>query len=97
MVPRNRPALWVCFAFLFATKGGDWAMQWLKQVFSGAADASRVNPLGIVLMLAAVAVVCLAEKIARRLRPEAGEGAKNAVKLIGLAICAGGALLAILG
>ena len=49
------------------------------------------------LMLAAVALVCLAGRIARRLRPEAGEGAKNVIKLIGMLICAGGALLAILG
>ena len=72
-------------------------MQWLNKVFSGAADASRVNPLGIALMLASVALVCLAGRIARRLRPEAGEGAKNVIKLIGMLICAGGALLAILG
>ena len=97
MVPRNRPALWVCSALFFAMKGGDWAMQWLRHVFSGAADASRVNPLGVLLMLAAVAIVCLAGKIAHRLWPEAQEGAKNAVKLIGLVICAGGAMLAILG
>lgn len=72
-------------------------MQWLKQVFSGAADASRVNPYGIVMMLCAVALVCLAGRIAKRLRPEAVEGTKNALKLAGMVICAGGALLAILG
>ena len=72
-------------------------MQWLKQVFSGAADASRVNPYGMVMMLSAVALVCLAGRIAKRLRPEAVEGTKNALKLAGMVSCAGGALLAILG
>ena len=50
----------------------------------------RVNPLGILLMALGVLIVALAgRKIAR-------QSTKNIVKLIGLALAAGGALLAIL-
>ena len=50
----------------------------------------RVNPLGIALMALGVLIVALAgRKIART-------SVKNTVKIIGLVVTAGGALLAIL-
>lgn len=72
-------------------------MQWLKNVFSGAADASRVNPAGLVLMAVGVALAALAGRIARRFCEKSPDAARNLIKLIGMLICAGGALLAILG
>ena len=51
----------------------------------------RVNPLGIALMALGVLIVALAgKKIAR-------QSTQNIVKIIGLFVTAGGALLAILG
>ena len=50
-----------------------------------------VNPVGIALMALGVLIVALAgKKIAR-------QSTRNTVKIIGLLIAAGGALLAILG
>lgn len=69
-------------------------MEWLGKVFSAPADPSRVNPAGIALMAAALVLALLSGKISH------ASGTKltqNAVKLIALVICAGGALLAILG
>ena len=72
-------------------------MNWFKGLFSGAADVSRIHPAGIALMLVSLALACLAKKIALRFRPDAPAQTKNAIKIISLIICAGGALLAILG
>lgn len=59
-------------------------------------DASRVNPAGLVVLLAGLVAEFCAEPIARKLRPDAQDGARNAVKLIALAVCAVGALLVML-
>ena len=72
-------------------------MDWMKGIFSGEMDAARVHPAGLILMLLALALVMLAERIALKLNPGALEHTKNAIKITGLIICAGGALLAILG
>lgn len=72
-------------------------MQQLKSVFSGAVDASKVNPWGLMLMLLGVLAAALAQRLAAKIRPESPEAARNAVKLVGMLVCAGGALLAILG
>lgn len=72
-------------------------MDWLKRLFAGGMDASRANPVGLALMALAVLLVMLAGKIAGRLGNNAPEKTKNAIKITGLIICAGGALLAILG
>ena len=73
-------------------------MDSIKRILSGTeVDVSRVNPFGLILMAAAVAMVALAGVLARKLHPENPEGTKNAIKIIALVICAGGALLAILG
>ena len=51
----------------------------------------RVNPIGIAVMALGVLIVALAgRKIAR-------QSAQNTVKIIGLFVTAGGAMLAILG
>lgn len=63
----------------------------MNRIFSGGVDLSRVNPWGIALMAIGVLTVILAGKIAQRI------GSANLNKVIGLCICAGGALLAILG
>ena len=70
-------------------------MNFISKIFSAPADASRIHPAGILLMLAAVILALFAEKIARRF-PNA-EQTKNTIKIVGLILCAGGALLAILG
>lgn len=72
-------------------------MEWFHKVFSGAVDASRVNPAGLILMLLGVAIAALAGRIAHRFKPDSQQGARNAVKVLGLLICAGGALAAIMG
>lgn len=82
---------------IFASKGGGRLVDGLKKVFSGSVDASRVNPAGLVLMLAAVLIVALSERIARRLRPQGSQTCASVIKIVALIICALGALLAILG
>jgi len=73
-------------------------LDWIKRVFSTAEpDLSRVNPLGLVLMAAAVLMVALAGRLARKLSPDTPDQMRNTIKIIALVICAGGALLAILG
>ncbi len=72
-------------------------MEWLNRVFSASVDASRVNPIGLVLMLAAVLLAALSGRIARRARPQGSAACAAVIKLCALIICAGGALLAILG
>lgn len=115
VVPRNRPALWVCFAFLFLE--GRWSalkhsginvvalLLVLVCIFallglpgSGKIgfDASRINPAGLVILLAGLVAEFCAGPIARKLRPDAQDGMRNAVKLIALAVCAVGALLVML-
>ena len=59
-------------------------------------DASRINPAGLVVLLAGLVAEFCAGPIARKLRPDAPDGARNAVKLVALAICAVGALLIML-
>ena len=59
-------------------------------------DASRINPAGLVVLLAGLVAEFCAGPIARRLRPDTPEGACDAVKLIALAVCAVGALLVML-
>lgn len=61
------------------------------------ADISRVNPWGIAIM--AMALVCMAfsGKIAGKIKAKDGERAKLTIRLLGLAVLAGGTLLAILG
>ena len=63
----------------------------MNRIFSGGVDFARVNPWGIALMALGAAIVIFAEKIARKI------GSRNLNKIIGLLICAGGAMLAILG
>ena len=116
VVPRNRPALWVCFAFLFLE--GRWSalkhsginlvallLLVLVCIFallglpgSGEIgfDASRINPAGLVVLLAGLVAEFCAGPIARKLRPDAPDGMRDAVKLIALAVCAVGALLIML-
>ena len=68
-------------------------MDWLNGIFSGSMDASRVNPAGLLVMTLSVALAVLSKRISKR-RPAFSE---NTIKIISLVICAGGALLAILG
>ena len=95
VVPRNRPALWVCFAFLF------WKVKDMDRIksmlFTEAADISRINPAGFILMAAALLLSAFSGRLARRLKPDQLEKTKIIIRLISLVLCAGGALLAILG
>ena len=59
-------------------------------------DASRINPAGLVVLLAGLVAEFCAGPIARKLHPDAPDGMRNAVKLIALAVCAVGALLIML-
>ena len=59
-------------------------------------DGSRINPAGLVVLLAGLVAEFCAGPIARKLRPDAPDAARNAVKLIALAVCAVGALLIML-
>ena len=63
----------------------------MNRIFSGSVDFARVNPWGIALMAIGALTAILAGRIARRI------GSKNGFKVIGLLLCAGGAMLAILG
>ena len=64
----------------------------MDRIFTGSVDASRVNPLGIVLMALALLLAALSGVIAGKTPLS-----KDTVKIMALVICAGGALLAILG
>lgn len=73
-------------------------MDWIKRLFAVSGfDLSRVNSIGLFLMAVAVLAVALAGRVARKICPDAPDKMKNAIKIIALVICAGGALLAILG
>lgn len=58
------------------------------KVFTGGLDFSRVNPAGLIVMAVGAAICLFAGRRTEN---------RNVPKLIGLIICAGGALLAILG
>ena len=64
-------------------------MTWFSHVFSGTVDFSRINPWGLVLMLIGIVLALLRIK---KLSPRHA----LILKLAGLLICAGGALLAII-
>jgi hypothetical protein len=68
-------------------------MELLNRIFSGSMDASRVNPGGLTVMLLAIVLVFLSGWISKK----QSVLSVNAIKIIALVICAGGALLAILG
>lgn len=68
-------------------------MGWLNSIFSGSMDISRINPFGLAVMVLALALAFLSGRISKK-NPALSE---NAIKIIALVICAGGALLAILG
>ena len=63
----------------------------MNRIFSGGVDFARVNPWGIALMAIGVVTAILAGKIAEKV------GSRNLNKVVGLCVCAGGAMLAILG
>ena len=73
-------------------------MNWFQKVFSGSVDESRVNQIGIAVMAIGLLVVLLAPRIAGKIKKEEtpNRNTVNAVKLVGLIICAAGALIAIL-
>lgn len=64
-------------------------MDGLDSVFSGGVDFSRINPLGLVLMVIGIIIALLRVK-------KLSAGQSVILKLSGLLICAGGALLAII-
>ena len=64
----------------------------MDRIFTGAIDASRVNPRGLALMALALLLAALSGAIAGKIPLS-----KGTVKIMALVICAGGALLAILG
>ena len=63
----------------------------MGKIFSGMPDVSRVRPAGLIVMAAALALSLFSGVLASRTGIS-----KNAIKVISLIICAGGALLAIL-
>ena len=68
-------------------------MEMLNRIFSGSMNASRVNPIGLIVMFFALLLVFLSGWISKKQSVLSA----NAIKIIALVICAGGALLAILG
>ena len=66
----------------------------MNKIFTGGFDLSRVRPGGLILMAAGVLLAVLAGKLAARSAKK--EGLTLLLKLVGFAICAGGALVAIL-
>lgn len=72
-------------------------MKLLARIFSGGLSVARLNFVGVALMAAALVIALCAGKIARKLRGEGAEQTKNAIKIVSLVVCAGGAMLAILG
>ena len=72
-------------------------MEWLRSLFSAGLDIKRLNSAGICLMAAALVLSLLAGKLASAIQPSAPDKCRNTIKIISLVICAGGALLAILG
>lgn len=61
------------------------------------ADLSRANPWGIAVMLLAMLGVCFSGKIVGKIRAKDSEKAKLTIRLLGMIVLAGGAMLAILG
>ena len=72
-------------------------MAWLSSLFSGGLDVGRVNPWGLALMALGIVLVALARPLSSMLPRTRPPKYAVAVKLAGLVVCAGGALLAILG
>ena len=72
-------------------------MAWLSSLFSGGLDVGRVNPWGLALMALGIALVALARPLSSMLSRTRPPKYAVAVKLAGLFVCAGGALIAILG
>lgn len=71
-------------------------VNWLKRVFSGSVDLSRVNGIGIAVMAVGLLAVILAPRIAGRIKKD-DKNAAAVVKLVGLIIVMAGTLIAILG
>lgn len=69
--------------------------EWLDRAFSGGVSLARVNPIGIALMLLAVAIVVAAKPVSVRFPEARRAGACNAIKLAGLLVCAVGVFVAI--
>ena len=61
---------------------------------TAASGSGRVNPAGLAILLAGLVAEFCAGPIARKLRPGAADGLRDGVKLAALAVCAAGALLA---
>lgn len=57
----------------------------------------RVNPIGLVLMIVAVVLAAVAERISKRYPQEKQLQIKNILRLVASLICCVGALIAILG
>lgn len=78
-------------------KGGGERLEWLDKVFCGSVDISRVCLPGLMVMLCGTVLVALAGRIAGRFNTRSPVLLKALIKVSGLIICAGGAMLAILG
>lgn len=66
-------------------------------IFSGKFSMERVNPIGLVLMIVAVVLAAVAERISKRYPQEKQLQIKNILRLVASLICCVGALIAILG
>ena len=70
--------------------------EWLNQAFSGGVSLERANPIGIVMMALAVALIAAAGPLCRRLEEEKRQTAVMGMKIAGLLVCALGAMISIL-
>lgn len=69
--------------------------EWLNKVFSGSVSLSRANPVGIFLMALAIALLFAARPLSGRFPEEKRESAMLSFKILGLLLCALGAIISI--
>lgn len=72
-------------------------MTWLDRLFSGGVSIGRVNPWGLALMALGAALIVLARPLSALLSHAEPQKYLLPAKIAGLLVCAGGALIAILG
>ena len=69
--------------------------EWLNSVFSGEVRLERVNPVGIVLMAAAVVLNIAAGALSKRCREEERQRVHDRIKVASLLLVCIGAAIAI--
>ena len=70
--------------------------EWLNKAFSGSVSLKRADPVGIAVMMLAVALLAAEKWLSGKVSEEKRQSAALAVKISGLLFCAVGAMISIL-